>query len=86
MDGRPEPERRADAVTALRKAFEAYFHSDEDVARYLDTAARIVYASEVPDALHEAAFVQAVGLLAQKQVTFEEVTGAGVLLSRNGPS
>lgn len=68
-------------MTAMRKAFEAYFHTPEDVARYIADAGRIVEEADIPPDLTEAAFVQALNLLAQKQVTFEQVTPSGVLLN-----
>jgi hypothetical protein len=64
----------------MRKAFEAHFHSEEQVRVYVSTAAAIVDELEVADDLREAAFTQAVALLAQKQVTFEQVSPSGVLL------
>jgi hypothetical protein len=84
VDGRPATEYRADAVTAMRKAFEAYFHSDEQVREYVAKASAIVDDLEVADDLREAAFAQAVQLLAQKQVTFEQVSPGGLLLGGNG--
>lgn len=80
MDGRPAPQHRADTVTAMRKAFEAHFHSEDQVRVYVSTAAAIVDELEVADDLRESAFSQAVQLLAQKQVTFEAVAPTGVLL------
>lgn len=65
----------------MRKAFEAYFHTSEDVTRYIEEAAQIVTAADVPDAVAVTAFAKAVDLLAQKQVTFEQVTPSGVLLN-----
>ena len=84
MDGRSFAERPDSAVTALRKAFEAHFHSREDVQRYVEQALAVVEDAVVPDDLREAAFSQAVQLLAQKQVTFEQVTPSGVVLGPNG--
>jgi hypothetical protein len=64
----------------MRKAFEAYFHSDDQVREYVTKAAAIVDDLDVPDDLREAAFTKALDLLAQKQVTFEAVAPSGVLL------
>jgi uncharacterized protein (UPF0147 family) len=65
----------------MRKAFEAHFHSREQVTGYVAVALAIVEDQVVPEDLREAAFAQAVQLLAQKQVTFEQVSPAGVLLN-----
>ena len=64
----------------MRKAFEAHFHSEDQVRVYVSTAAAIVDELELADDLRESAFSQAVQLLAQKQVTFEQVSPSGVLL------
>jgi hypothetical protein len=69
-------------VTAMRKAFEAHFHSEDQVRVYVSTAAAIVDELEVADDLREAAFTKSVELLAQKQVTFEAVAPSGVLLNQ----
>jgi hypothetical protein len=70
-------------MAAMRKAFEAYFHTPEDVRRYLADALNIVDGAELTDDLREPAFVQAVNLLSQKQVTFEQVSPAGILLNQH---
>jgi hypothetical protein len=70
-------------MAAMRKAFEAYFHTREDVARYVEVALAIVEDGVVPDDLREAAFLQSVNLLSQKQVTFEQVSPAGILLNQH---
>jgi hypothetical protein len=67
-------------VPAIRKAYECHFHEREDVQRYVELALAIADDAVVPDDLRETAFGKAVDLLAQKQVTFEEVSGAGVVL------
>lgn len=84
MDGRSPDRGRSVAVAALRKAFEAHFHTPDDVQGYVRSALRIVLDADVPTGLQEAAFVQAVTLLAQKQVTFEQVTPTGLALPQNG--
>ena len=68
-------------MTAMRKAFEAHFHSEEQVREYVEQALRVFHYVDVPDELREATFVQALNLLAQKQVTFEQVAPSGVLLN-----
>ena len=68
-------------MTAMRKAFEAHFHSEEQVREYVERASRIVDDLDVADDLRESAFGHAVDLLAQKQVTFEAVSPAGLDLS-----
>lgn len=65
----------------MRKAFEAHFHSEEQVREYVEQALRVFHYVDVPDELREATFVQALNLLAQKQVTFEQVAPSGVLLN-----
>lgn len=67
-------------MAAIRKASEAHFHSTEDVERYVREALALVTNDYFPDDLREAAFSKAVDLLAQKQVTFEQVSPSGVLL------
>jgi hypothetical protein len=67
----------------MRKAFEAYFHSDEQVREYVAKSVALVDDLNVPGDLREAAFAQAVQLLAQKQVTFEQIAPTGVLLGQN---
>ena len=69
-------------MTAMRKAFEAHFHSEDQVRGYLDVAERLVDDLSVAYDLREAAFTRAVDLLAQKQVTFEAVAPTGVLLNQ----
>jgi uncharacterized protein (UPF0147 family) len=69
-------------MTAMRKAFEAHFHSREQVQGYVEVALAIMEDAVVPDDLREAAFGKAVELLAQKQVTFEAVNPSGVLLNQ----
>lgn len=81
MDGRPATQHSGAAVTAMRKAFEAHFHSEEQVREYVFKAARIANEASIPDELREATFVQALNLLSQKQVTFEQVAPSGVLLN-----
>jgi uncharacterized protein (UPF0147 family) len=71
-------------VPALRVASKAHFHSREEVQRYVELALAIVEDAVVPDDLREAAFANAVQLLAQAQVAVEQVGATGVLLDRNG--
>ena len=66
----------------MRKAFECHFHSEEQVRGYLDTAEAILSDYEMPEALRVELFPKLVDLLAQKQVTFEQVAPPGVLLNQ----
>jgi hypothetical protein len=69
-------------MTAMRKAFEAHFHTEEQVREYVQQALRVFHYVDVPDDLREETFRQALNLLAQKQVTFEAVAPTGVLLNQ----
>jgi hypothetical protein len=69
-------------MTTMRKAFEAHFHTEEQVREYVKQALRVVDDVNVPDDLREETFRQALNLLAQKQVTFEAVAPTGVLLNQ----
>lgn len=57
----------------LRKASEVRLHDDAQVAEILDKAIELAMRDTVPTGMREAVFVQACGLLAQKQVEFEQV-------------
>lgn len=54
-------------------------HTREQIVGYLDDAVGIVAEVEPPAELREAAFTQAVALLAAKQIVFEQVAPAGVI-------
>lgn len=54
---------------------EAVHHSAEQIKQYLDTALRLTAEMDVPEDLRVAFFTQAVGLVAAKQLFFEQVTG-----------
>lgn len=58
----------------LRKASEVRLHDDEQVVETIDAALRIAARETVPTGMREVVFVQAVGLLAQKHVEFEQVS------------
>lgn len=65
-----------------RKAGEAHFHTPEQVAAYLDEALRITAEAGVSDETRGPLLLKLVDLLAQKQVWFDQVTPAGVVLDR----
>lgn len=70
----------------LRKASEVRLHDDEQVAATIDAALSIAMRETVPTGMREAVFVQAVGLIAQKQVEFEQVSlkAGGMAIPRGG--
>ena len=57
----------------LRKTDEAHFHTPADIAGYLDTARGLLEEAGLGTADHDATLAALVNLLAQKQVTFEQV-------------
>lgn len=65
---------------ALRRADEAHFYSRDQVAGILDDALAVIAGAELSDDLRVPAFVKVLDLLGQKQVQFEQVGPAGVLL------
>jgi hypothetical protein len=65
----------------MRKAFECHFHDEAQVREYVQGALRALDGLDVQGRLREIAFGKAVDLLAQKQVTFEQVSPSGVLLN-----
>lgn len=57
----------------LRKAAEIHYHTEEQVEGVITQALAQAARDDVPEALREAVFVQACGLLAQKHVQMEQV-------------
>lgn len=57
----------------IHKTGEARHHTDDEVRGYLETAAGIVAGLELDDDLRVPAFVQAIGLLAAKQIAYEQM-------------
>ena len=68
----------------LRKASEARYHDDEQVAEIIDKAIGLAMRAETPLPLAEAVFVKACGLYAQKQVeiTATPIAGNGIAVPR----
>jgi hypothetical protein len=60
---------------SVRVAWEHHFHTAEQVSEYLAEAVRILEAHDLDPALMDATLAQVVGLLAAKQVQFEQLAG-----------
>lgn len=65
-----------------RVAFEHHHHSSDEVKGYLEEASRIIGKAAIPADLREAAFTQAVVLLASKHTQLEVVQSSGLAIPR----